>query len=91
MKIEDLKDALNGKIQEADVTNDMKCSFLCSAEKEKIIQNGAFQPQVYAEAVAATADKDQVAKISTECNLKGKDDCDTAYKVGVCIVKFHNK
>ncbi|XP_055857227.1 general odorant-binding protein 56h-like [Episyrphus balteatus] len=91
VKLEELKDALNSKIKEADVTNDMKCAFLCAAEKEKIIQNGAFQPQVYAEAVAATADKDQVAKITTECNVRGKDDCETAYKVGVCIAKFHNK
>ncbi|XP_055857229.1 uncharacterized protein LOC129920084 [Episyrphus balteatus] len=75
-------------IKEADnMTADMKCFFLCMAEKQKIIKDGAFQPQVFAENAGSSADKDKVTKITTECNLKGTDNCDTAAKVMACIGK----
>ncbi|XP_055857226.1 general odorant-binding protein 56h [Episyrphus balteatus] len=88
VKREDLHNSLNGKIKESEVTADMKCALLCLGEKDKLIKNGAFQQQNVPEAFANTATKDQIAKITADCNVKGTDDCDTAYKVGLCIVKI---
>ncbi|XP_055857277.1 general odorant-binding protein 56h-like [Episyrphus balteatus] len=91
VKLKDAIDAVHGRTKEADLTPDMKCFFLCMGEKQNIIKDGIFQAQVFKDALSGIADKDMVAKVTEECNIKGTDDCDTGYKVATCMARNNVK
>nr|QIS77230.1 OBP38 [Episyrphus balteatus] len=85
VNLDEARDAVRGRTKEADVTKDIKCHFLCMGERQKIIKDGVFQPQVFKQILSAVDDKVLLTKATEECSKKGTDDCDTGFKVATCI------
>ncbi|ALC42768.1 Obp56h [Drosophila busckii] len=85
----DLKDFMSGGMQ-SNASENLKCYAKCLMEKQGHMVDGQFK----ADAMLATLNnvpqmKDKMAEITSGVNackdMKGSNDCDTAFKVTMCL------
>ncbi|XP_011293220.1 general odorant-binding protein 56h [Musca domestica] len=74
----------------ANVTENFKCSMKCVLEKEGIMKNGTFDDKTFEKKALSVSllkgQEKQVIQAAEKCkNIKGSNDCDTAYKIVLCL------
>lgn len=69
-------------------SHNLKCFNRCVLEKMGVIREGNFMDAKVTEIFNKNQNKDDALHVYNECkSLKGENDCDTAFKLSVCLNK----
>ncbi|XP_018794661.1 PREDICTED: general odorant-binding protein 56h-like [Bactrocera latifrons] len=92
----DLKKFLSNGLKANEANANIKCMEKCIMEKREIIKKGVFDPEkAYAEIIRMPELKGQEDHIKEAINVckteKGANDCDTAFKIAMCLEEFKSR
>ncbi|XP_013111840.2 general odorant-binding protein 56h-like [Stomoxys calcitrans] len=87
---QDLQNFIKSNMDLAKATNAVKCHSKCILEKQGLFPKGVFDEKAFLNLTLNSSDlKDyhaEVVKAIDECKKeKGADDCETAFKINMCL------
>lgn len=86
----------NSGLNATEANANIKCMLKCMMEKRDLFQNGVFDGEkAFTEFIKSPENKGQEAGIKEAINVckteKGANDCDTAFKITMCLHEFKSR
>lgn len=86
VELEELGKSRSGSLENP--SQNLKCFYRCIMEKMGIMKEGKLLDDKVAEMFNKNQNKDDALHVYNECkSMKGANDCDTAFKVTMCLDK----
>nr|AMZ03624.1 odorant binding protein 4 [Carpomya vesuviana] len=90
---DEFKKFFDNGMKASDATNNIKCHMKCLMEKQGIFKNGVYNAEAGLKLLlsipAISGHENEIKQAVNSCkNERGANDCDTAFKISMCIKEF---